>query len=870
MSGVPSSSRHLCSVLQRESKRATAGRASVVALSQHTNPNERSFGRTDQWATSKELGSLNSGRGNARCSLNYSSTASQAEDSERIISELRREIHDLRQEVRGRSPAKKRPRNKETYKNIDGCGEEVAVRTFKLGLPLGTGLHHSLTKRPAPTLGKLMHRIDQFIRVEEDGGGTMSVQTVAQPKDITPRPSARPRNAAKNLSSPSDFLAPSFRTFQIVFKEPIYKLMEKIKRKPFFVWPQKLLGNPALRDEKLYCTFHKDTGHITENCHMLKTHLEQLASAGHLDQYIDTNLTSKKEPSQTVWQPNSLGVASTGFEIQKVAHLRKSFSIIDSVHLAPICSVNGEAREQIISFSDSDLKDVQLPHNDPLVITLRIGNYDVQRDIPSTLHQKLRFPTKDGIMELNGDQEPEDGEVVMTEQPEKVLFDPSNPELFFLVGSKLSTIDKEQLLKLLMNNRDVFAWSVYDVSGVSPDLACHALNIGLEHKPIAQKCRKLALERATIVLEEVEHLLASGTIQEVQYPVWLSNTVVVKKKNGKWRVCIDFTDLNKACPKDPFSLPRIDQLVDSASGHARLSFLDAFQGYHQILMRTTYQKMVSKMFEHLIGKTVEVYIDDMLIKSLREEDHVANLLQVFDILRGSRLRLNASKCTFGVSSGKFLDPCASNSKGSGAGIVLVSPEGLVLEQTVRLKFSASNNEAEYEALMIDLKTARKLSASHLQAEVSNKVILSGIKRKLEAAKGKWVKELPSVLWTHKITVRKSTEFVVETNEDNLWKNLDLLEERRDLAVVHLASYQQRIRREHDKNIKPRVFRIGDLVLRKVMANTRKLNEGKLGPNWEGPFKVLSQAGFGAFRLEDMDGKPVLRPWNIYNLRKYFF
>ena len=112
MSGVPSSSRHLCSVLQRESKSstqktssetsykpsegATARRASVVASSQHTNPNERSFGRTDQWATSKELGSLNSGRGNARCSLNYSSTASQAEDSERIISELHREIHDLR------------------------------------------------------------------------------------------------------------------------------------------------------------------------------------------------------------------------------------------------------------------------------------------------------------------------------------------------------------------------------------------------------------------------------------------------------------------------------------------------------------------------------------------------------------------------------------------------------------------------------------------------------------------------------------------------------------------------------------------------------------------------------------------------------
>ena len=74
-------------------------------------------------------------------------------------------------------------------------------------------------------------------------------------------------------------------------------------------------------------------------------------------------------------------------------------------------------------------------------------------------------------------------------------------------------------------------------------------------------------------------------IQEVLYPQWLFNTVVVKKKNRKWRVCVDFTDLNKACPKDPFPLPKIDQLVDSMAGHERMSFLDAFQGYHQIALR---------------------------------------------------------------------------------------------------------------------------------------------------------------------------------------------------------------------------------------------------------------------------------------------
>ena len=269
------------------------------------------------------------------------------------------------------------------------------------------------------------------------------------------------------------------------------------------------------------------------------------------------------------------------------------------------------------------------------------------------------------------------------EQPKKVFFDPSDPEQFFMIGMKLSAVEGEQLLKILVDNRDVFAWSVYDAPGVSPQLACHSLNIKPEYRPIAQKRRKLAPERVAIVLEEVERLLASRAIREVQYPTWLSNAVVVRKKNGKWRVCIDFTDLNKACPKDPFPLPRIDQLVDSASGHARLSFLDAFQGYHQIPMDAvdqdktsfitprgtycyrvmpfglknagaTYQRMVTKLFGHLMGKTVEAYIDDMLVKSLREKDHISDLLQVFDILRKSRLRLNASKCTFGVSSGKFL------------------------------------------------------------------------------------------------------------------------------------------------------------------------------------------------------------------------
>ena len=154
----------------------------------------------------------------------------------------------------------------------------------------------------------------------------------------------------------------------------------------------------------------------------------------------------------------------------------------------------------------------------------------------------------------------------------------------------------------------------------------------------------------------------AGAIKEVFYPEWLANTVVVRKKNGKWRVCMDFTDLNRACLKDPFPMPRIDQLVDAIVGHPRMSFLDAFQGnYHYKVMpfglkntRSTYQRMITKIFEPQLGKNIEVYIDDMVVKSRVVSEHVGDLRSIFEILREHKLRLNASKCSFGVGSGKFL------------------------------------------------------------------------------------------------------------------------------------------------------------------------------------------------------------------------
>jgi len=178
-------------------------------------------------------------------------------------------------------------------------------------------------------------------------------------------------------------------------------------------------------------------------------------------------------------------------------------------------------------------------------------------------------------------------------------------------------------------------------------------------------------------------LLNVGHIREIQYPEWLANVVLVKKANGKWRMWVDFTDLNKACPKDSYPLPSIDALVDSASGCKMLSFLDAFSGYNQIKMHpcdesktafmtemccycykvipfglknagATYQRLMDKVLAPMLGRNVQAYVDDMVVTSQERGRHATNLEELFATIAKYRLKLNPEKCVFGVEAGKFL------------------------------------------------------------------------------------------------------------------------------------------------------------------------------------------------------------------------
>jgi len=138
--------------------------------------------------------------------------------------------------------------------------------------------------------------------------------------------------------------------------------------------------------------------------------------------------------------------------------------------------------------------------------------------------------------------------------------------------------EKEELVEFHRRNMDVFVWSAYEALGVDLSFICHHLNVNPSVVLKKQQPQRLSKDHSNAVKDEATKLKQARAIKEVFYPKWLANTVVVKKKSGKWQVCVDFIDLNKACPKDPFPMPRIDQLVDATIGHPRISFLDVFQG----------------------------------------------------------------------------------------------------------------------------------------------------------------------------------------------------------------------------------------------------------------------------------------------------
>ncbi|GKV02603.1 hypothetical protein SLEP1_g15020 [Rubroshorea leprosula] len=265
--------------------------------------------------------------------------------------------------------------------------------------------------------------------------------------------------------------------------------------------------------------------------------------------------------------------------------------------------------------------------------------------VVSQSHLCMKFPTPMGIATLAGP----------VEDVEEVLIDDRDPSRKTQIGTRLNPKEKAELIAFLRANNDVFAWTSADMPGIPNSVSQHKLSTNPLKKPVAYKRCLFGGERLQAIKEEVKKLLQAGFVRKVDYCEWVANPVLVKKANSKWRMCIDYTNLNQACPTNCYSMPSIDKLVEAASGNERLSLLDAYSEYHQVSMALEDEEKTS----FYAGDEIYCYVMmpfglKNAVKSLKAEDHLADLDETFNNLKKNRMRLNPAKCIFGVESGKFL------------------------------------------------------------------------------------------------------------------------------------------------------------------------------------------------------------------------
>nr|GEU29209.1 reverse transcriptase domain-containing protein [Tanacetum cinerariifolium] len=488
--------------------------------------------------------------------------------------------------------------------------------------------------------GKMMIATTAFVRGEAAAGktkGHASLRTQDQSKQHT-----------SEKRTPKEILAAEAGKFQP--PPPMVTPVEK-------------------RSSNKFCDFHNDKGHGTDECMQLKNQIEELVRAGKLSHLI-------KEIKQGRDQPK--------VEKKEAPAKDKSMAIymIQSWHRMSRQKVT-QSFERVRQITFPSLTNSNRTEG-PLVIEAKIGGHKIHRmyvdggsstealgnnrrrqsfymDEFHDSHEMLKLPADGGIVTIcNTILIPAECATVITSSKEipkeaevrhknfKMALHPNFLDQKVAIRGTLSAKGRTELCLLLKENLDIFTWLSSDMTGVP-----HS------------------------------KLVEAGIMREVYYHDWLSNPVMVKKHDGSWRMCVDFTDLNKACPRDCYPLQEIDWKVESLYGYPFKCFLDAYKVYHQIQLAesdeektafhtgqgvycytkmpfglknagATYQQLVNKAFDSQIGWNIEVYVDDLVIKSHTEAEMLRDISETFRTLRKFNIKLNPKKCTFGEAKGMFL------------------------------------------------------------------------------------------------------------------------------------------------------------------------------------------------------------------------
>ncbi|XP_015934202.1 uncharacterized protein LOC107460361 [Arachis duranensis] len=304
--------------------------------------------------------------------------------------------------------------------------------------------------------------------------------------------------------------------------------------------------------------------------------------------------------------------------------------IISTIH---VC-VKFLVQDNVITTVHADLKEARQCYNAGLKVTAN--------ETITMIHYIYNSESIPTLTEL--DPRESNNCPAPTDDLEKVQL--GNPYQITNIGSIFSAGTKQNLIETLKCNIDLFAWMPADMPEIDPNFICHKLVVNPNARPIRQKKRNLGAERKSAAIAETQKLLDAGFIREPHFSLWLANVVMIKKSSGKWRMRVDFTNLNKVCPKDSYPLLNINKLVDDISGYIKCSV-----SWMPILVIIRHKcTLMMKKKQHL----KRTKVDDMVVKLISEQQHEADLNEVFHQLRNYNMRLNPKKCAFGVHGGKFL------------------------------------------------------------------------------------------------------------------------------------------------------------------------------------------------------------------------
>nr|GEV95338.1 reverse transcriptase domain-containing protein [Tanacetum cinerariifolium] len=412
------------------------------------------------------------------------------------------------------------------------------------------------------------------------------------------------------------------------------------------------------RSSNKFCDFHNDKGHSTDECTQLKKQIEELVRAEKLSHLIkeikqgrDQSKTGKKETAAkdkptAIYMMVPATTSMTGFSNETIWTLGQ----------LRFLAIIGDTNHSTKAWMNFMVVKSMLPYNG---IIGRPGLKAIQA-VLSTVHGMLKFPVEGGIATIRSTiLIPTECASVTTSSviPREertcpanftVALHPDFPDQEVVIGGSLSDKGCTELCSVLKKKLDIFTWQPSNMTGVPRSVAEHRLNIREGYSPVRQKKKGQAPERARAIQAEVQKLVDAGIMREVYYHDWLYNPVMVKKHDGCWRMCVDFTDLNKACPQDCYPFPKIDWKVESLCGYPFKCFLDAYKGYHQIQLAELDDEKTA--FHTGQG----VYVDDLVVKSHTEAERMRDIEETFRTLRRVNMKLNPKKCSFGLAEGVFL------------------------------------------------------------------------------------------------------------------------------------------------------------------------------------------------------------------------